>query len=215
MQKNFSSWSRAGKPILFEDLSRKEAMNFLMNGVFMERVDGDRDVTSSKMHRDMASRIFDIVGGRLIHLIAFKRNFFTGIPFDQTLQQLKNQEREKFVIVSQNPSQWKVINELRESPQKALKLSKVIKVTSLEDVHTLLETKVLRYQRSSAGAVLKFFSPLTEHVVFEMEEHYQQQEVPHQTNVVKKASSSQADLVLGAISTMVLFALFFMCSPSH
>lgn len=173
MQKNFSCWSRAAEPVVVGDLSRHDAMTFLTNGVFMENVNGDSsDPTAHRMHAELASSIYDVVGGRLLHLITFKRNFFAGISFTETLQHLRNHEREKFVNVSRKPSLWKIVSELREAPEKTLKLSKVVKMMSEEDVRALLRMRVVKVERNGAGALLKFFSPLTEYVVDEMERKY-------------------------------------------
>jgi len=223
MQKNFSCWSRGAEPIVVSDLSRQEALSFLMSGIYMESVDVvNRDVTSSRMHHELATKIVDIVGGRIIHLITFKRNFVDGVSFSDTLRQLKNHEQEKFVNVSRKPSLWKVVSELRDAPNKILSLTKLIKASTEEDVHTLLRMKVIRCERSGAGALVKFFSPLTEHVVGEMQKRYesqsqlrQQQEIPNPKTDTIVASAFPLDLAVKAFSSVVLFALCLAVSPAN
>lgn len=224
MQNSYSCWSRAAEPIIVGDLTRREALQFLTNGVYMENFNNvvDRDVTCFRMGREHATQIVDTVGGRMIHLIAFKRDYAAGIPFSDTIRQLMNQEQEKFVRVSRKPSQWKVVSKLRKAPNKTLKLSKMIRDLSEDDVHGLLRLKVIRIKRSNVGALVKFFSPLTEHIVDELEKIYisereqtkkelEQQQQPARQNFDDFAGPPDGAVIIG---TVLLFSLMFSLMSS-
>jgi hypothetical protein len=57
---------------------------------------------------EMAERVFSLVGGRIHHLLAFKRNWLRGVPYKETARTLMGREREKFVHASRHPEAWKV-----------------------------------------------------------------------------------------------------------
>jgi hypothetical protein len=104
LQKNPSCWSRLATPIIVEDLNNNEAVEFLTAANFMEQ-----DAKSSKstirpaidtaMPLERAKRIVDLVGGRILHLIEFKRAWFRGISFEETAEELKGREREQLLKV--------------------------------------------------------------------------------------------------------------------
>ena len=223
MQNNASCWSRAAEPIIVGDLTRREAIQFLTNGIYMESFNNvvDSDVTCSRMGREHATQIVNMVGGRMIRLIAFKRDFAAGIPFSDTMRQLMNHEQEKFVRVSRKPSQWKVVSELRKAPNKILKLSKVIRDLSEDDVHGLLRLNVIRIERSHVGALIKFSSQLTEHIVDELEQIYIKEQIKRQleqqlpTPCIVDVDDfvSPPDGVVVIIGMIVLSTLFHMLFP--
>jgi len=170
LQKNSSSWSRAASPFTFPDLSTKEAVEFLMIPNLLETaVSG---AVAKAMSRQRAEEIVELVGGRIIHLVAFRHGFAFGVPFEETLEHLKDREREKFIHVSRTPSFWDVVSALRSSPGKCLKLSKLIKASSEKDVNSLMRHNILRYERDNIGALVKFQSPLTEWIVDELQRIY-------------------------------------------
>ena len=172
LQKNSSSWSRAATPIVIDDLTREEAIKFLRTGTFLES-DGTSSA-SAKMSFEHASEVVNLVGGRIIHLLTFKREFLLGVPFEMTADQLKDREREKFIHVSRMPSTWNVVSALRSSKNESLKLSKIIKMTSEADVNRLAKHNIIRYVRDDVGVLIKFQSDLTEHIVNELEQQYLQ-----------------------------------------
>jgi len=173
LQKNSSSWSRAHSPILMPDMSREDAIKFLMMPNFMESPleEGLKDA----MSLECAEKVYDLVGGRIVHLVTFKREFVFGISFDRTIERVKDREREKFIHVSRSPKVWNVVSALRKSPEKCMKLSKIIKATSEEDVATLARHNIIRYDRHRIGVLVRFQSPLTESVVDELERAYDEE----------------------------------------
>jgi hypothetical protein len=110
LQNNASCWSRLATPIIVEDLSKDEAVEFLMSGHFMERdvtvseqpEDGIR--TDSRMSLEKARQIFDLVGGRIIHLIEFKRAWLRGVKFEAMAEELKDRERERLKVIGVDPN---------------------------------------------------------------------------------------------------------------
>lgn len=171
MQKNPSSWSRCGECFIIGDLTRNEAIEFLTASDLMEN-HICKGVDCLKFTMDEAEKIFDLVGGRILDLIAFKRQYTKGVSVDEISESLRNRVREKFIRVSHNPSTWKVISVIRCSPNKVMKLSQLIKLTSKEDVNILLKFDIIRYERSNVGTLVKFSSILTENVVNELEQIY-------------------------------------------
>ena len=168
-QKQSSSWSRASVPIFIGDLSREEAISYLGSTRFMEN---EPESPSFSMPSDDAGRVVDLVGGHLHHLIIFKRDWIRGVPFDDTAEELKNREREKFLHVSRSPSRWKVISTLRAAPEKTMLLSKLIKETDSKGVESLAKQNMIRFIRDTKGIVVTFQSTLTKNVVDEFESAY-------------------------------------------
>jgi|SRR6218665_122456 len=170
LHKNASSWSRAGTPLIVNDLSDEEATTFLTTPPFLETSHLDSNMTT--MSPEQAAKVVELVGGRMVHLVAFKRDFVLGKSVEETMEQLKDREREKFVQVSRNPSTWLVVSALRKSSNRRLKLSKAIKETSEKDITALARQNIIRFERDAVGALIKFQSQLTEKVVEEMERMY-------------------------------------------
>ena len=144
MQKNSSSWSRCGKCFIIGDLTRNEAIKFLTAHDLMENHTCE-DIDCLKFTMNEAEKIFNLVGGRILDLIAFKRQYVKGASIDEISESLKNRVREKFIRVSNTPSTWKVISLMRSSPDRIMKLSKLIKCTSKEDVNLLLKHDIIRF----------------------------------------------------------------------
>jgi len=102
LQKNASCWSRLAKPIIVEDLTEDEAVNFLMSDTFMEQ-----DVASSggcaaatALPPEKVRWIVDQVGGRLLLLIEFKRAWLDGGDLEEIAEERKNREREDLLKVT-------------------------------------------------------------------------------------------------------------------
>lgn len=167
LQKQPSNWSRAATPIFVGDLTKEEAIEYLLMSKFMEN-SGSTDAMPLKV----AERIVDMVGGRMHHLIVCKRSWVTGKPMRETVEDLMSREREKFVCVSRNPSLWNVIVRLRNAPDKTLLLSKLIRDTSEEAVTLLAKQDILRYGRAGRGTTVQFQSKLTETAVEQLEMAY-------------------------------------------
>jgi len=55
--------------------------------------------TGEKMDGDLAGRIVELVGGRMLQLIAMKRDWLYGVSFDHSADELKSREREKLLQV--------------------------------------------------------------------------------------------------------------------
>ena len=116
MSKNTGAWSRLATPIIVDDLRRNEALAFLkvphINlGVVVDQLAstaaGDSVVrpsaspkTGKKMDDELAGRIVELVGGRILQLIAMKRDWLYDIPFDDSAKELKNRERQQLLQVT-------------------------------------------------------------------------------------------------------------------
>ena len=105
LQKNTSCWSRMATPIVVEDLTSDEAVNFLTSDNFMEHglevtLTSTSKETNSAMSMDRARRIVDLVGGRMLHLIEFKRAWLDGVSFEEMAEELKDRERQLLLKVN-------------------------------------------------------------------------------------------------------------------
>lgn len=167
LQKNSSSWARAGTPIVFGDMTRQESIGFLTSHTFMEN-----STAVESMPVEEAEKIVDLVGGHIHHLIICKRNWISGKPIEVTVSDLMMREREKFVSVSRRPSLWIAVSILRKAPDKTMLLSKLIKETSENTVQRLAKENVIRYGRSQLGTTVQFQTRLTEIVVEELQRAY-------------------------------------------
>jgi len=171
LQDNTSSWSRAATSINISDLSREDALKFLTMPNFMESP--TPGTVEGAMSEEIAEKIVDLVGGRIIHLISFKRDFVFGISFDDTADRLKEREREKFIHANRTPSFWVVIGAVRTAPDKCMMLSKLIKASSEDDVRSLAGHDIIRYDHDRIGVLVRFQSTLTESVVDELQRIYE------------------------------------------
>ena len=171
VQKQSGSWSRVSTPLVFGCLSREEAMSFLLNPHFMENEEADQNCSIEK---NEAERIVDLVGGHISHLITFKKQLLNGESFEDTANDLKKREMEKFLHVSSSKSNWEVVAYLRDTHGKRMLLSKLIKMTSFESVRNLAKYDIILFRREKSGIVVTFQTPLMETVVDEMETAYQE-----------------------------------------
>ena len=107
LSKNSGAWSRLATPVVVEDLHQDEAVSFLKAAYFREQdrraagATGDvtNPATGKTMDDGLARRIVDLVGGRVLQLIAMKRDWLYGVSFDDSAQELKNREREQLMQV--------------------------------------------------------------------------------------------------------------------
>lgn len=189
LHKNASSWSRAATPLIVDDLPEEEARTFLTTPPFLET--SHSAANKKTMTQEQAAQVVELVGGRMVHLVAFKRDVVLGKSIEETMEQLKDREREKFVQVSRNPSTWLVVSALRKSPNKRLKLSKAIKETSQQDITALAKQNIIRFERDAVGALIKFQSKLTEKVVEELERSYVEDKARRQ--LMESKNQTQSD----------------------
>jgi len=112
LSKNSGAWSRLATPVIVDDLRRDEALAFLKEPYLMEQDQLTAGTTVTLMVRqpasprtgktmddDLAGRIVDLVGGRMLQLITMKRDWLYGVSFDDSAEELKNREREKLLQV--------------------------------------------------------------------------------------------------------------------
>ena len=112
LSKNTGAWSRLATPVIVDDLHREEALTFLRAPYLREHDQlaaqtaddiGIRRSTSPRtgkmMDEERAGRIVEMVGGRMLQLIAMKRDWLYGVSFDDSANQLKNRERDKLLQV--------------------------------------------------------------------------------------------------------------------
>ncbi|ELU07812.1 hypothetical protein CAPTEDRAFT_193185 [Capitella teleta] len=152
-----SGWSRAAPPVTVSDLTDEEAVSFLTSP-------GTSD-TAAPMNAATAKSIVDLIGGRINYLRVFKRDHLCGVEAKVTASGLLRREKDKFLSASQNPSQWKVIEILRKSPRKTLRMSVLMAQTSAEDVASLLRSNILCIHSASQNLEVKFESRLAENLV--------------------------------------------------
>jgi len=112
LRKNGAAWSRLATPVVVEDLCPTEAVAFLKEPYLMEqdqlaaRAAGDAGVrrsttprTAKTMDGELAGRIVEMVGGRMLQLIVMKRDWLYGVSFDDGAEELKSRERVKLLQV--------------------------------------------------------------------------------------------------------------------
>ena len=112
MMSNGDTWSRMATPIIVDDLHRQEALAFLKAPYLTEddlqaaETDSDPRIrrsasprTGKTMDSELAERIVDLVGGRILQLIAMKRDWLYGVSFDDSAEELKSGEHEKLLQV--------------------------------------------------------------------------------------------------------------------
>ena len=113
LRKNVGAWSRLATPVIVNDLHQDEALAFLKEPYLMEHhqlaaagAAGDSVVrrsvsprTGKSMDGELAGQIVDLVGGRILQLIAMKRDWLYGVSFDDSAEELKYREREKLLQV--------------------------------------------------------------------------------------------------------------------
>jgi hypothetical protein len=183
LQTNTTSWARLATPIIVEDLSPDEAVAFLTSPHFMEQDavtvpaagSGSRSAaTPTVMDLERARRIVDLVGGRILHLIAFRRDWLEGVSFDDTAEELKGREREKLFKVWRTSASWRILEAvLAAPPDRPVKMSELMRHVTFTDIFTLAKQNVIRYDRvPERGLVVTFRSTLTRHVVDEMQKSY-------------------------------------------
>ena len=115
MSKNSGAWSRLATPVIVDDLHQDEALAFLKSPYLTEQdrlaagTAGDIAIQQSanpksgkSMDGELAGRIVELVGGRILQLIAMKRDWLYGVSFDDSAEELKSREREKLLQVLQN-----------------------------------------------------------------------------------------------------------------
>ena len=109
LSKNSSAWSRLATPVIVDDLRRHEALAFL-SAPYLNEEDqpaaGDgknhhlkSPNTGKTMDAGLAEQIVELVGGRILHLIAMKRDWLYGISFDDSANELTSREREQLLQV--------------------------------------------------------------------------------------------------------------------
>ena len=105
LQNNSSCWSRVATPIIVEDLEYEEAVEYLTAEKFMEQElvvnSGSSNETAARgsLPPETAGQIVDLVGGRILHLIEFKRAWYRGVEFEEMARELKDREREQLLKV--------------------------------------------------------------------------------------------------------------------
>lgn len=195
LQKNSSSWSRAATPIVFNDMRRQDAIEFLRVPNFMEYSEEKKI-----MPVEEAERIVDLVGGHIHHLIICKRNWFSGKSYQYTERDLRMREREKFVNVSQKPALWIAISKIRNSPKKSMLLSKLVNETSEDIVCSLAKKNIIRYRRKRLGTTVHFQTRLTENVVDEFQRVYDKRSLVMPRSVKDRPQSEKAPMKMNSIA---------------
>ena len=168
LRQNSNNWSRAATLIYVGDLEIEDAVRFLA-GVYAESRTSTKDNVDGgdAMTAEYLNNVFDLVGGRIVQLMAFKRDFRRGIPFATTADRLKDGERVKFTDVSRRPELWNVLHALHRAQDKRIGLATLVKTHPPDDVDALLRYNILRMERTKVGTLVVFQSKLTESVVGE------------------------------------------------
>ncbi|KAK2156979.1 hypothetical protein LSH36_201g03035 [Paralvinella palmiformis] len=167
LQEHASNWSRAAPPVHVCDMSKEEAIRFLRDPQLLES-DEATDAGDGAMSVDDAERVYQLVGGRVQLMIAFKRDHRLGLPFQSTADELIFKEREKFMDVCKSSVILRLVNMVKKSGADGIPLYKLIDASSENHVATMLRWNVIRIERKGTGMVAVFESRLTENVVAAM-----------------------------------------------
>lgn len=188
LSKNSGAWSRMATPIVVDDLHRQEALAFLKAPYLSEEdqkateTAGDPSVrrstsprTGKTMDSELAGRIVDMVGGRILQLIAMKRDWLYGVSFDDSAEELKSREREKLLQVWKTESHWRIMEAIHSAPKQSVLLSSLLQQVSFDDVQALTRLNVIHYERDQhqpSELVVTFRSKLTYQVFDEIRHSY-------------------------------------------
>ena len=164
MQNNQSSWSRANSPLYIGDLSHLEALRFLQRETFHEE-GYHQDHQCRIMDVETAEGVVNLVGGRIQHLLQFRRDWSSGLLFEETAERLKCKEREKLLETSRSDSAMKALEMLKAAKNKQIKLHEFIKRSSWEDVALLLKHNIVTIVRQPEGMMVRFESVLVENAL--------------------------------------------------
>jgi len=168
MQSHASNWSRAAAPIYAEDMSKEQAIAFLGEPLMLS---GEKEAHSNyNIGIEEAEQIYSLVGGRVYHLIAFKRSRAMNVSFKKTSKELMNKEREKLMDVCKSASARKAIDVVESSSGQGIPLLKLISICSEKDMAALLKFDIIRIRRTSRGMTVVFESKLTENVIRKLAE---------------------------------------------
>lgn len=186
MSKNSGAWSRLATPVIVDDLQRDEALAFLQSPYLREHeelaagsesdghVQRPASLRSGKpMDGNLAGRIVDLVGGRILQLIAIKRDWLYGVSFDDSAEELKNREREELLQIWKTDSHWKIMKAIHSAPGHTIPLSSLLQQVSFADVQALANLNVIHYYRDGQHSelVVTFRSKLTLQVFDEIQDY--------------------------------------------
>ena len=130
------------------------------------------------MDEKYAEKAYDLVGGRLNHLLACKRDFERSVPLHVTIEKLMAKERGKFVRIAQQPEMWSAIEIVREHRESTLLLGQLVRATSQPTVAQLAALDIIRFVSGRHGVQVKFQSPLLAKTI---DVFCSEQNTPHKT----------------------------------
>ena len=143
--------------MLVDDLSREDSLSFLMSPSMESRNTDKKGVSL-----ETATKIHDIVGGRIHHLLRFKRDSTNGIDFATTRDNLLTKERSKFINIKQTKDMWSLIQFMWSQPNHMCQVSSALKKFLSDAIDECLKRNILKLTRGSDGITLMFESRLTE-----------------------------------------------------
>lgn len=164
MQADHCNWSRAATPVTIGDLTREEAIQFLTSAGMLECDEASQQPT---MSAQQAEYIYESIGGKMLHLVAFKYDCRQGVAMEKTLARLREKELEKFLQISGQPTLWKAIRQLKDAPGMQCKLGDFLKQNTKEDVIALTKAHVFKVERGTDNIYVRFESALTQAVTQE------------------------------------------------
>lgn len=173
LRQNQSSWARIETPITVDDLADDEAIAFLTSPHHMEQDELKSDSPHEVMSLERARKIVQLVGGRILYLIAFRRDWQRGVRYDETAEELKGRERDKLQKVWRTSATWRILESVHAAPNQSIRVSDLLCSCSVDKVTDLVNKNIIRCDRDpDRGLVVTFRSVLTKHVVAEMQSMY-------------------------------------------
>lgn len=117
------------------------------------------------MSEEYAKKVTENVGGRLLLLLDFKRDYYRDIPFEKTLFSLTEKEKVKFDASMKSKTILKLFDSLTEAADNQIPMTQALGMASVEDLNLLTSRDILRFERAETGMLVTFESKLTETVV--------------------------------------------------
>ena len=167
LQVNDNAWSRAGAPVIIEDLSDEESVRFLQES-------SGCCTSESRVHHHVimpdahAQRVVRLVGGRIHLLLGCKLDWEQEKPFHVTARRFKQKERTKLLVALKDPELRKAAALLHKAEGKTMRLENFMAETGKDIITTLDDQNVISFETKRGRTLVKFYSRLTEHVVNEL-----------------------------------------------
>ena len=109
-----------------------------------------------------ASEIYDFVGGRILHLMRFKRDLEDGDDFSTIRDKMILETKTKFIGLENHKEAWKLLDILLQQGGNDCEVSTVLTLISKKTIDECLNRDILRLYHRQNGVIIEFESRLSE-----------------------------------------------------